>query len=107
MERAMSEVSLRDRIRNEEIRGRTRVTDIAQRKAEVETGGAHSSENRWALGFQCAGTATPHRNEEIRGRTRVTDIAQRKAEVETGGAHSSENRWALGFQCAGTATPHR
>ncbi|CAH2232298.1 jg21680 [Pararge aegeria aegeria] len=36
MERAMIGVSLRDRIRNVEIRRRTRVTDIAQRVAKLK-----------------------------------------------------------------------
>ncbi|CAH2251132.1 jg11818 [Pararge aegeria aegeria] len=36
MERAMLGVSLRDQIRNEEIRRRTRVTDIAQRVARLK-----------------------------------------------------------------------
>ena len=36
MERAMLGVSLRDRIRNEEIRRRTKITDIAQRVAELK-----------------------------------------------------------------------
>ncbi|CAH2256620.1 jg19606 [Pararge aegeria aegeria] len=36
MERAMLKVSLRDRIRNVEIRRRTRVTDIAQRLAKLK-----------------------------------------------------------------------
>ncbi|CAH2235122.1 jg16115 [Pararge aegeria aegeria] len=36
MERAMLRVSLRDRIRNVEIRRRTRVTDIAQRVAKLK-----------------------------------------------------------------------
>ncbi|CAH2232470.1 jg19403 [Pararge aegeria aegeria] len=44
MERAMLGVSLRDQIRNVEIRRTTRVTDIAQREAEVALGGPHSSE---------------------------------------------------------------
>ncbi|CAH2235755.1 jg7613 [Pararge aegeria aegeria] len=35
MERAMLEVSLRDQIRNEEIRRRTRVSDIAQLVAKL------------------------------------------------------------------------
>ncbi|CAH2235024.1 jg1294 [Pararge aegeria aegeria] len=36
MERAMLGVSLRDQIRNEEIRRRTRVTDIAQRVVKLK-----------------------------------------------------------------------
>ncbi|CAH2245094.1 jg15932 [Pararge aegeria aegeria] len=36
MERAMLGLSLRDQIRNEEIRRRTRVTDIAQRVAKLK-----------------------------------------------------------------------
>ncbi|CAH2235721.1 jg1537 [Pararge aegeria aegeria] len=36
MERAMLGVSLRDQIRNEEIRRKTRVTDIAQRVAKLK-----------------------------------------------------------------------
>ncbi|CAH2233741.1 jg20363 [Pararge aegeria aegeria] len=55
VEKAMLGVSLRDQIRNEEIRRRTRVIvrhSSASCKAEVEMGGAHSSENRWTLGFQ-------------------------------------------------------
>ncbi|CAH2216950.1 jg22327 [Pararge aegeria aegeria] len=60
MERAMLGVSLRDRIRNEEIRSRTRVTDIAQRvEAEVAMGRAHNSEKGWTLGSQGAGMAAP------------------------------------------------
>ncbi|CAH2269281.1 jg15057 [Pararge aegeria aegeria] len=63
MERAMLGVSLCDQIRNEEIRRRTRFTDIAQRvaKAEVEIGRKLSSENHWTLGFQGVRVATPHR----------------------------------------------
>ncbi|CAH2249982.1 jg12849 [Pararge aegeria aegeria] len=49
MERAMLGVSLRDQIRNVEIRRKTTVTDIAQRffEAEVAMGRAHSSEKGW------------------------------------------------------------
>jgi hypothetical protein len=36
MERAMLGVSLRDRIRNDEIRKRTKVTDIARRIADLK-----------------------------------------------------------------------
>ncbi|CAH2235140.1 jg16131 [Pararge aegeria aegeria] len=36
MERALLKVSLRDQVRNEEIRRRTRVTDIAQRVAKMK-----------------------------------------------------------------------
>jgi hypothetical protein len=36
MERAMLEVSLSDRIRNDEIRKRTKVTDIARRIADLK-----------------------------------------------------------------------
>ncbi|CAH2210524.1 jg10825 [Pararge aegeria aegeria] len=43
MERAMLGVPLREQIRNEEIRRRTRVTVISE--ADVAMGGAHSSEN--------------------------------------------------------------
>ncbi|CAH2217914.1 jg23849, partial [Pararge aegeria aegeria] len=50
-----------DQIINEEIRRRTRVTNVAQRVAKL-TGGSQSSENQWLLGFQGAGMATPHRN---------------------------------------------
>ncbi|CAH2260588.1 jg18272 [Pararge aegeria aegeria] len=35
LERAQLEVSLRDQIRNEEIRWRTKVTDVAQRVAKL------------------------------------------------------------------------
>ncbi|CAH2211570.1 jg27617 [Pararge aegeria aegeria] len=50
MERAMLGVSLCDQIRNEEIRRRTRVTDIAQRVAKLKWQWAHSSENRLDVG---------------------------------------------------------
>ncbi|CAH2242308.1 jg25222 [Pararge aegeria aegeria] len=54
MERAMLGVSLRDQNQSNQC-------SSASRKAVVEMGGAHSSENRWTLGFQGAGMATPHR----------------------------------------------
>ncbi|CAH2217300.1 jg22393 [Pararge aegeria aegeria] len=52
MERAMLGVSLRDRIRNVEIRRRTRVTDIAQRVAKLKWQSAEGhivrrKEGRW------------------------------------------------------------
>ncbi|CAH2248399.1 jg6199 [Pararge aegeria aegeria] len=53
MERAMLGVSLRDQIRNEEIRRRTRVTDIAQRvvKLKLHWAGhiAWRPDGRWGL----------------------------------------------------------
>ncbi|CAH2208674.1 jg4156 [Pararge aegeria aegeria] len=60
-QRAMLGVSLRDQIRNEEIRRRTKVTDIrvAQRVAKVKWQWAgHIA--RWTLGFQGVGVATRH-----------------------------------------------
>ncbi|CAH2232417.1 jg19352 [Pararge aegeria aegeria] len=60
MERAMLGVSLRDKIRNVEIRRRTRVTDIAQQVENEEAmGGAHSSEEGWTLESQGAGMVAP------------------------------------------------
>ncbi|CAH2242079.1 jg6611 [Pararge aegeria aegeria] len=50
MERAMIGV-LRDEIRKEEMRRRSRVIDIAQGVA-MAMGGVHSSDNRWILGFR-------------------------------------------------------
>ncbi|CAH2236728.1 jg16968 [Pararge aegeria aegeria] len=53
MERAMLGVSLRDQIRNEEIRKRTRVTDIALRvaKLKLQWAGhiARRTDGRWGL----------------------------------------------------------
>ncbi|CAH2237352.1 jg12066 [Pararge aegeria aegeria] len=53
MERAMLRVSLRDLIRNEEIRRRTRVTDIAQRVAKLKWQWAghiaRRTDGRWGL----------------------------------------------------------
>ncbi|CAH2240682.1 jg25706 [Pararge aegeria aegeria] len=53
MERGMLRVSLRDRIRNEEIRRRTRVTDIAQRVAKLKWQWAghiaRRTDGRWGL----------------------------------------------------------
>ncbi|CAH2234461.1 jg17763 [Pararge aegeria aegeria] len=53
MERATLGVSLRDRIRNEEIRRRTRVTDIAQRVAKLKwqcaRHKARRTDGRWGL----------------------------------------------------------
>ncbi|CAH2215859.1 jg3759 [Pararge aegeria aegeria] len=46
MERAMLGVALRDHIRNEEIRRRTRVIDIARRVAKLKWQRAHSSKYR-------------------------------------------------------------
>ncbi|CAH2229176.1 jg21608 [Pararge aegeria aegeria] len=51
MERAMLGVSLRDQIRNEEIRRRTIVTDIAQRVAKPKWRWAGHIVQRTALGF--------------------------------------------------------
>ncbi|CAH2251669.1 jg2315 [Pararge aegeria aegeria] len=48
-------------LRNEEIRSRTRVTDIAQRVAKLKWKWAGHIENRWTLGFQGVEMATPHR----------------------------------------------
>ncbi|CAH2217212.1 jg4069 [Pararge aegeria aegeria] len=60
MEIVMPGVSLRHQIRNEEVRRRTRVTDISSesREAEVAMGEAHSTENRWTLGWVFAAEAT-------------------------------------------------
>ncbi|CAH2245995.1 jg13359 [Pararge aegeria aegeria] len=64
MERAMLGVSLRDQIRNGEIRRRTRFTDTAQsRKAKVERDGAHSSENQCTLGFKGINAGLPVRGQ--------------------------------------------
>ncbi|CAH2218499.1 jg3196 [Pararge aegeria aegeria] len=53
MERAMLGVSLRDRIRNDEIRRRTKVTDIAQRinKLKWQWAGhvCRRTDGRWAI----------------------------------------------------------
>ncbi|CAH2244011.1 jg2521 [Pararge aegeria aegeria] len=53
MERAMLGVSLRDQIRHEEIRRRTRVTDIAQRVAKLKRQWAgyiaRKTDRRWGL----------------------------------------------------------
>ncbi|CAH2269230.1 jg1750 [Pararge aegeria aegeria] len=51
MDRAMLGVSLRDQIRNEEIRRRTRVTDIAQRVAKLNWAWhiARRTDGRWGL----------------------------------------------------------
>ncbi|CAH2251142.1 jg11821 [Pararge aegeria aegeria] len=51
MERAMLGVSLRDQIRNEEIRRITRVTDIAQRVAKLkwQWAGHIARRTRWGL----------------------------------------------------------
>ncbi|CAH2238869.1 jg13679 [Pararge aegeria aegeria] len=53
MERAMLGVSLRDQMRNEEIRRRTRVTDIAQRVAQLKWKWAghiaRRTDGRWGL----------------------------------------------------------
>ncbi|CAH2210275.1 jg3087 [Pararge aegeria aegeria] len=54
MERAMLGVSLRDKIRNVEIRSRTRVTDIAQRVAKLKWQWGIEG---WTLGSQGAGMA--------------------------------------------------
>ncbi|CAH2244650.1 jg3878 [Pararge aegeria aegeria] len=53
MERGMLGVSLRDQIRNEEIRTRTRVSDIAQRVAKLKWQWAghiaRRTDGRWDL----------------------------------------------------------
>ncbi|CAH2239686.1 jg12462 [Pararge aegeria aegeria] len=53
MERAMLEESLRDQIRNEEVRRRTRATDIAQRVAKLKQQWAghiaRRTDGRWGL----------------------------------------------------------
>ncbi|CAK1590282.1 unnamed protein product [Parnassius mnemosyne] len=59
MERAMLGVSLRDKLRNEDIRNRTRVTDIAQRisKLKLQWGRPYSSKNRQPMGKKCSRVA--------------------------------------------------
>ncbi|CAH2237279.1 jg11245 [Pararge aegeria aegeria] len=52
---------LRYQIKNEEIRRRTRFTDIARREDVMAKRGAHSSGNYWTLGSQGAGSAPSHR----------------------------------------------
>ncbi|CAH2265472.1 jg10057 [Pararge aegeria aegeria] len=65
MERAMLGVSLRDQIRNEEIRKRIRVTYIAQRVAKLKWkwAGHIARRTEWTLGFQGVGMATPHKTQ--------------------------------------------
>ncbi|CAH2256716.1 jg10949 [Pararge aegeria aegeria] len=82
-------VSLRDQIRNEEIRRRTRVTDSsASCKAEVEMGGAHSSENRWTLGLIGAGKRSVGRLA-----TRWTDDIKRVARSHWKQAAQDREYW--------------
>ncbi|CAH2237416.1 jg11271 [Pararge aegeria aegeria] len=63
MERAMLGVSLRDRIRNVEIRRRTRVTDIAQRVAKLMWQWAghivRRKDGRWGSKVQHLGNGSP------------------------------------------------
>ncbi|CAH2241791.1 jg16353 [Pararge aegeria aegeria] len=65
MKRDMLGVSLRDQIRNVEIRRRTEVTDIAQRVTKLRWQWARHivrtcSEKGWTLGSQGAEMAAPH-----------------------------------------------
>ncbi|CAH2269130.1 jg27385 [Pararge aegeria aegeria] len=128
MERAMLGVSLRDQIRNEEIRRRISVTDIAQRVAKLKWKWAHISENRWTLGFQGVGMANPHRcwngdpaqvnaalfGPQRGGQTTSNEALEaagnkrpRTVDFETLYERPMSNRCTLGFQCDGMATPHR
>ncbi|CAH2260552.1 jg18260 [Pararge aegeria aegeria] len=65
MERAMLGVSLRDRIRNVEIRRRTRVTDIAQRVAKLKWQWAdhlvRRKDGRWSPELVSAALVDPKR----------------------------------------------
>ncbi|CAH2264625.1 jg6243 [Pararge aegeria aegeria] len=70
MERAMLGVSLRDRIRNEEISRRTRVTDIAQRVAKLKWQWAghiaRRTDGRWGLKVLEWRPRTGKREDDIR-----------------------------------------
>ena len=52
IERASLEVSLRDRIRNEEIRRRTKVTDITRRVAKLLTGRMTDGVDKFWSGYR-------------------------------------------------------
>ncbi|CAH2226669.1 jg22139, partial [Pararge aegeria aegeria] len=61
MERAMLGVSLRDRIRNDEIRRRTKVTDTAQRISKLKWQLAGRVRRRTDGSWQCSGVETANR----------------------------------------------
>ncbi|CAH2211469.1 jg22874 [Pararge aegeria aegeria] len=83
MERAMLGVSLRDQIRNEEIRRRTRVTNIAQRVAKLKWQWAghiaRRTDGRWGLKVLEWRSRTGNRS-ACRPLTRWTDDIRRVAE---------------------------
>ncbi|CAH2218259.1 jg1382 [Pararge aegeria aegeria] len=94
MERAMLGVSLRDQIRNEEIRRRTRVTDIAQRVAKLKWQWAghiaRRTDGRW--GFKVL-EWRPRTGKRSVGRppTRWTDDIRRFAESRWRQAHAEKS----------------
>ncbi|CAH2207810.1 jg276 [Pararge aegeria aegeria] len=78
MERAMLGVYLRDQIRNEEIRTRIRVTDIAQRVAKLKRKRARHIVRR-TLGFQGAKVYRTGKRSVGRPPTMWTDDVKRVA----------------------------
>ncbi|CAH2209422.1 jg21674, partial [Pararge aegeria aegeria] len=97
MERAMLGVSLRDQIRNEEIRRRTRVTDIAQRLAKLKWKWdghiALKTDGRWGSKILVKSAQTLYRRLHITELS-YPDLAEASLEV---GPFPSLRKYSRGF----------
>ncbi|CAH2234449.1 jg6126 [Pararge aegeria aegeria] len=114
MERAMLGVSLRDQIKNEEIRRRTRVTDIAQRVAKLKWQWAghiaRRTDGRWGLKVPEWRAHTGERSLKLREFSLETESSTKIHEIARTYININLSFWYSGERCGlicSVVTKHR